>query len=167
VSESLYRFTLSRLWFTVSLFGDSGRHFLRELVSAVVRLAGDEIWKITAQEGDTVSTLLVLGLTGEPIGCQHLGQGSSRFIRSDWKLYMESASSVQEKRCLWENLRCANEEEFAKGISKLWIQRIEREGDMGATKRRVAERYVMASVVANRYGMPQGVYSDAYPFFVV
>jgi hypothetical protein len=148
------------------LFGDSGRHFLKESVSAVARLAGDEIWKITVQEGDGVSTLLVLGLTGEPIGCQHLGQGSPRFIRSDWRHYMESPSSITTKHTLWENLRCANEEEFVKGISKLWMQGIEREGDVGATKRRVAERYVMASVVANRYATPQGVYADAYRLVV-
>ena len=138
----------------MSLFGDSGRRFLKESVSTLTCLAGDEIWKVRVQtEEKTSCTLFVLGFTGEAIGCQPGEEGSALLVRSDWMKYMDSATgATRGARCgLWDNLRCANEEEYVKGISKAWIQNVEQEGDVGTAKRLVAERYVMASVMPNRY----------------
>lgn len=149
------RFILSKLWFTVSLFGDSGRRFLEESVLSLERLAGNEIWKVSVLTvKHVVQTIFVLGDTGEAIGYQDQDQDSSRLVRSDWKLYLDSASGLTRQNVL-NSLRCANEEEFKNGISRSWVQRTKGEGELGALKRKVASRYVMASVVANSVSGPQ------------
>jgi hypothetical protein len=49
-----------------------------------------------------------------------------------------------------EHLKWTNHEEYERGISKLWLKRIQNEGELGAAKLDAAERYVLACVVSNR-----------------
>lgn len=88
-------------------------------------------------------------MTGEAIGSQQDSESSSRRIRQDWGSHIV-ALGQDRSTSIWKYLRCANEEDFERGISKLWLKRIANEGHLGAMKRAVAQRYVMASVVANR-----------------
>lgn len=138
------------MWFAVSVYGDSGRRFLNEQIVTVKRLLGDELWEITlCNSGESVYVLFVLAMTGEAIGSQHGLQPSTYQLRQDWGSYITSLGRDTTKT-LSKYLRCANEEDFDRGISKLWLKRMANEGRLGSMKRSVAERYVMASVIANR-----------------
>lgn len=133
---------------------------MEESIVSLERLARDEIWKVSIFTPDQRTySLFVLSATGEAVGCQDQGYGS-RLIRSDWMHHLGSDGGSAK---LLDTLRCANEEEFVKGISKSWIRKVEKEGVVGDRKRRVAERYVIASVVANRYAHFLFVYCTNYP----
>lgn len=76
-------------------------------------------------------------------------------LRADWSAYVHQHLTRMGgiyHSSLMERLKWANYEEYSRGISKLWLSRIEAEGKIGAAKRVVAERYVLACVVSNRYG---------------
>jgi hypothetical protein len=114
------------------------------------RLPGDELWEVTLRNsGESAYVLFVLAMTGEAIGSQHGLEPSTYQLRQDWGSYITSLGRDTTKT-LNKYLRCANEEDFDRGISKLWLKRMANEGRLGSMKRSVAERYVMASVIANR-----------------
>jgi hypothetical protein len=114
------------------------------------RLPGDELWEVTLRNsGESAYVLFVLAMTGEAIGSQHGQEPSTYQLRQDWGSYITSLGRDTTKT-LNKYLRCANEEDFDRGISKLWLKRMAHEGRLGSMKRSVAERYVMASVIANR-----------------
>lgn len=72
-------------------------------------------------------------------------------LRADWSGYIASLSSSTRKRTrLIDYVSWTNAEEFLNGISRHWLKRVEGDGENGAAKKRVAERYVLASVVGNR-----------------
>lgn len=76
-------------------------------------------------------------------------------VRPDWSAYIadrQLPASAQDSPPLplLAYLKWQNHEEYYRGISKLWLQRIASEGDLGSAKRIVADRYVLACVFGNR-----------------
>ncbi|KAL0960606.1 hypothetical protein HGRIS_005638 [Hohenbuehelia grisea] len=117
-------------------------------------------------------TLYILEATGEVIGQapsheqstsdskNEPNQNKADFprlpvLRADWTFYIselavEAGKAGNSPRSsLLERVAWTNHEEYERGISKLWLRRIANEGVLGSAKRLVAERYVLASVVAN------------------
>ena len=77
-------------------------------------------------------------------------------LRADWLAYINhrqlpAGAHISPPPPLLANLRWQNQEEYYQGLSKHWIKRIAREGDVGVVKKALAERYVLACVVGNRY----------------
>lgn len=83
-------------------------------------------------------------------------------IRSDWSNYIasrlqilapneNSTTSRPADTPLLASLRWADHGEYERGISRHWLERTERMGEEGVALRIVAERYVLACVVGNRY----------------
>lgn len=76
-------------------------------------------------------------------------------LRADWLAYIDhrqlpAGAHITPPSPLLAALRWQNQEEHHRGLSKLWIKRIQGEGEGGKVKRIVAERYVLACVVGNR-----------------
>ena len=114
-----------------------------------------EIWAITVREGNLLSVFHVLESTCEVIGREgnapQLGIYPSG-LRSDWSEYISSHTgvSMESRSLILERFRWTNHEEYDRGISRHWLRRISGERNVGLCKKAVAERYVMACVVANR-----------------
>ncbi|KZP31480.1 hypothetical protein FIBSPDRAFT_776099, partial [Athelia psychrophila] len=161
------RFILTRLWFLLST-GDTGNTalaFSSDVVVDAQEVVKGEIWTVTVQKMPKIQlqTFYVLEQTCEVIGhsstsTQNLDVHSSHTtpkpVRADWWEYINfrqiSASAHDSPPApLLAHLKWQNHEEYMHGISKLWLKRIESEGDWGAVKRVVAERYIMACVVGN------------------
>ena len=75
-------------------------------------------------------------------------------IRVDWSEYVNdhilSSAEVPGRRLL-DRVHWAHYEEYQNGISRHFLTRIRDEREVGELKRRVAEKYILASVVENRY----------------
>lgn len=72
-------------------------------------------------------------------------------IRLDWSMLITPHEPKQEGgKDILDKLVWTNHEEYYKGISKLWLSKILREGSDGQTKFLVAKRYVLASIAGNR-----------------
>ncbi|EED81043.1 predicted protein [Postia placenta Mad-698-R] len=158
------RFVMSRLWFALSIgIGRSDSEipqWLCDVVADVQEVVKGEIWSVSVVSphfkpqgiiSSVKETFYVLESTCEVVGRQ---EAQEIPVRADWSEYvsrcLQSASSatiVHEP--LSRRLKWANHEEYEKGISRLWLKRIASEGPIGTAKRTVAERYVMACVVAN------------------
>ena len=152
-----FRFVLTRLWFTLSV-GTNGRDpsaWLKHTVEDAQEVVKGEIWAITIQDGNSLFEFYVLESTCEVIG-QALNAPQlevySSGLRADWSEYVSSHpdASVEPRNLISEHLRWANYEEYDQGVSRHFLRRISGEGDLGLSKKVVAERYVMACVVANR-----------------
>jgi hypothetical protein len=152
-----FRFILTRLWFTLSV-GTNERDpsaWLKRTVEDAQEIVKGEIWAITIRDGNSLSEFYVLESTCEVIGrtldAPQLEVYSSG-LRADWSRYISSHTSVcvGPRNLITENIRWANYEEYDRGISRHWLRRISGEGDVGLSKKVVAERYVLACVVANR-----------------
>ncbi|KAG0703794.1 hypothetical protein DFH29DRAFT_915118 [Suillus ampliporus] len=149
-------FVLTRLWFTLSV-GTNGRDpsaWLNDTVEDAQEIVKGEIWAITIRTGNSLSEFYVLESTCEVIGrALNAPQFEvySSGLRADWSEYITSytGASVEPRSLISEHLRWANYEEYDRGISRHWLRRISGEGDVGLSKKVVAERYVMACVVAN------------------
>jgi hypothetical protein len=74
---------------------------------------------------------------------------STTQLRADWSAYI--AIHVSSRLPLLTHLKWQNHEEYYRGLSKLWLKKIAGEGELGSAKRVVADRYVLACVVGNRY----------------
>lgn len=114
-----------------------------------------EIWSITVRDGSALSVFYVLGSTCEVIGRARNAPRLEVYpsgLRSDWSEYISShtCASMEPRSLILEHFRWANHEEYDRGVSRHWLRRISSEGDIGLWKKVVAERYVMACVVANR-----------------
>lgn len=80
-------------------------------------------------------------------------------IRADWSSYissrLKSSSSLSGAQPsslpLLASLRWADHGEYERGISRHWLKRTENMDEEGIALRVVAERYVLACVVGNRY----------------
>jgi hypothetical protein len=153
------------LWFHLSIGGNEDLGSWK--VVDAQQLVEDEIWSITFMSpSNALETLYILEATCEPIGYP---QAPSRPtgdsprdghpsipVRADWSDYIAMrllpASSLDAPLLsLLEYLKWTNHEEYDRGISRLWLKRISSEGVLGVAKRRVAERYVLACVVGNRF----------------
>ena len=164
---------MTKAWFAISECpGPSNTSpWLHSVVMDTREIVPDEIWEVTtmtAAQGSTTEkkeTFYILEPTCEVIGCppyepaclpetapnaQH-----SLPIRMDWSEYVAdrivSPTESPGKRLL-DQVQWAHYEEYQNGISRHWVTRTQGEGEVGELKRRVAEKYILASVVENRYG---------------
>ncbi|KAG2101048.1 uncharacterized protein F5147DRAFT_639897 [Suillus discolor] len=151
-----FRFILTRLWFTLSV-GKNGRDpsaWLKYVVEDAQEVVRGEIWAITIRDGNSLYEFYVLESTCEVIGralnAPQLEVYSSG-LRADWSRYIASHTGISAgpHNLFLKNLRWANYEEYDRGISRHWLHRISFEPDVGLSKKAVAERYVLACVVAN------------------
>ncbi|KAF8195419.1 hypothetical protein BJ912DRAFT_140731 [Pholiota molesta] len=123
-----------------------------------------EIWTITVQSSSSINTFYVLETTCEVIGEQEAAGTfpSSHSLRTDWSSYIAARRNSisppvasNDSLGLLEHLQWSNHEEYSRGISKVWLSRIEREGDAGSEKLEVARRYILACVVSNSVSGPR------------
>ena len=130
-------------------------------ITKVEEVIPDEIWKITVQSSSSNRVYFVVEATCEVIGQSDEGNNRSAktcYLRPDWEEYIETklgslplpAPPCDVPLGLLEHLHWSNHEEYAKGISKIWMARIRTEGDLGLAKLTVAQRYITACVVSNR-----------------
>jgi hypothetical protein len=131
------------------------------------------VWSITTRSSSSaVEVFYVLEATCEVVGhppspppLSPDQAGLSKFpggripLRADWSAYIEaripqsSPSIAGRIPSLMEHLKWTNHEEYERGMSTLWLRRIQNKGQLGVAKLVVAERYILACVVGNRYGM--------------
>ena len=144
-----------------------------------------EVWEVTTMtvaQGSIAAkeeTFYVLEPTCEVIGHPptvplslpgiHPNTQRSLPIRIDWSEYITdriiSLAEGSGKRLL-DRVQWANYEEYQNGIGRHWLTRTRGEGEVGELKRRVAEKYVLASVVENRYGIWIYKSSEAYDLVI-
>jgi hypothetical protein len=126
---------------------------LNESVFACQVLPGNEIWRVSlSKESGSTYSVYVLASTGEPLGRKQGATTGDFSVRPDWLNFVDSlANEGRESRRISDFLKWTNGEEFENGISKAWLHRIEGDAEVGVFKRQIAEKYIMASVVANRY----------------
>ncbi|KAH9911500.1 uncharacterized protein B0H18DRAFT_892711 [Fomitopsis serialis] len=163
------KFVLSRLWFALSIGcgADDSKSisWLQAVVVDAQPVIPNEIWSITVEHGIGSSqqreTFYVLEATYEPVGRPAVAHSPGQRdpatqpdmpVRADWSKYVDRhlrSSKESTTLRLLDQLKWANHEEYERGISRLWLKRIQGEGELGRAKRIVAERYVLACVVAN------------------
>ncbi len=131
-------------------------------ITKVEEVIPDEIWKIAVQSSSSNRVYFVVEATCEVIGQQsdedNNHSAKTCYLRPDWEGYIETklrtlplpAALCDVPLGLLEHLQWTNHEEYAKGISKIWVARIRTEGDLGLAKLTVAQRYIIACVVSNR-----------------
>lgn len=139
--------------------------WLRSVVIGAREVVPGEIWDVTtttATKGSTSAkeeTFYVLEPTCEVIGHPAVismtlpDAPSSLPIRVDWSGYVnDRILSLTEApgKGLLDRVQWAHYEEYQNGISRHFLARTQREGEVGGLKRRIAEKYVLASVVENR-----------------
>ncbi|KAG2155813.1 uncharacterized protein EDB93DRAFT_1080161 [Suillus bovinus] len=152
-----FRFIVTRLWFTLSVGTTSERDptaWLKRTVEDAQEVVKGEIWAITIRDENSLSEFYVLESTCEVIGRALNAPQSEVYssgLRADWSRYISSRTGISAgpRNSISENLRWANYEEYDRGISRHWLRRISGEDDVGLSKKVVAERYVLACVVAN------------------
>lgn len=160
---TLHRFALSSLWFALSIGGRDSEEWLRCTITDAQEVIQDEIWVVTVQSSDRhaatqVRSFYVLEETCEVIGRPNPAATSSSVLalRSDWSGYIQARLTNASTQLgfgpsLLRNMKWAHYEEYERGISRLWLKRLDKEGDLGQMKRVVAERYTLACIMANRY----------------
>ncbi|KAJ6508939.1 hypothetical protein C8R45DRAFT_1170057, partial [Mycena sanguinolenta] len=150
------RFLLTRLFFSVSVGGArEGKGWDEGQIVDAQELVAGEVWTITVQHSATSKeSFYVLEPTCEPLTAVP-DSGSTTGgvpVRADWSAYITHRASSTEKSPAPRLLEClswTNHEEYQLGISRLWLKRVDAEGEMGRMKRVVAERYILACIVAN------------------
>ena len=126
-------------------------------------LVEGEIWSITIRSSSSTEVLYVLEATCEVVGHPPLSPDQRTLsqplvggipIRADWSTYIESRASQPPAAgridSLMAHLKWTNHEEYDRGISRLWLKKIQSQGELGAAKLLIAERYVLACIAGNR-----------------
>ncbi|KAG5646540.1 hypothetical protein DXG03_003307 [Asterophora parasitica] len=135
----------------------------KTMILDVQELVEGEIWSVELSSSMGKEVIYVLECTCEVVGhppAPHVPELDGKTaaldpypLRADWSVYISQClSSLPRPPSLMEHLKWTNHEEYDRGISKLWLSRTQGEGDIGAAKRLVAERYILACVVGNRWG---------------
>ncbi|KAI0669193.1 hypothetical protein C8Q78DRAFT_1042116 [Trametes maxima] len=164
------RFVLTRAWFELSVGTSSGakedsNSWLNGMIVDAQEVVKDEIWSITVDDPPSATrpsrseTVYVLEATCEVVGrpSQQTGGGASVAlpVRADWSDYISRRTGpASDDGCLFSRLKWPSHEEFDRGISRVWLKRVEGEGEIGVTKRVIAERYIFACVVGNSISGP-------------
>lgn len=155
------RYVLTRMWFSISIgsYGHDSSAWTESRVVDVQEVPGNQVWRVYTQRKGISEAFYVVGATCEVIG-HVLPRRSTKVenecsLRPDWSAYLTGVLSVPSsatllRTSLLDRIHWSNCEDYERGISKLWLRRISREGDLGDAKRCIAERYILASVVANR-----------------
>ncbi|KAJ7069896.1 hypothetical protein C8F01DRAFT_1016100 [Mycena amicta] len=149
------RFILTRHFFKVSI-GDGklqgGPGWREGQIIDAQQLVPNQVWKITISHSrKETESFFVLEQTCEPLAAPTGSQNSGFSVRVDWSAYITECtqsnhSSIQP---LITRLNWTNHEEYDRGISRLWLKRMDEAGKMGFVKRLTAERYILACVVGN------------------
>ncbi|KAF9014544.1 hypothetical protein BDZ89DRAFT_1166791 [Hymenopellis radicata] len=151
------RFLLTRLFFCVSVGQPS--EWIDGQIVHVQQLVDGEIWCVTMERNSSRESFYVLEATCEVVG--RVEDSSSKAddyqripVRADWSDYIAHRLSPPTVHTippppLMEQVSWTNHEEYERGISRHWLKRIRREGSLGAVKEVIAERYILACVVAN------------------
>ncbi|KAJ3910623.1 hypothetical protein F5879DRAFT_928273 [Lentinula edodes] len=172
------RFLITRLFFTVSVGGgQSVNDWLNGMIVDAREIIKGEVWCIDViQTSKALETFYVVESTCEVVGfapSPSKAEGPLPIkMRADWSSYIDQRSSIIPPlqlitngpgrqldptrslssipaTSLMDQLSCVNHEEFTKGISKLWLKKVQIQQEVGVAKRVVAERYILASVVEN------------------
>ncbi|KAI0324900.1 hypothetical protein GY45DRAFT_1288163 [Cubamyces sp. BRFM 1775] len=162
------RFALTRMWFELSVGTSSGTKedpdsWLNGTIIDVQEIVADEIWSVSlvyarsAMQAWKQETVYVLEATCEVVGRSpqsHSDESAEDTaaipLRADWSAYIVQRSALSpDDAPLLSHLKWSCHEEYDKGMSRLWLQRIAQEGEVGLVKRIVAERYILACVVSN------------------
>ncbi|KIY71696.1 hypothetical protein CYLTODRAFT_345435, partial [Cylindrobasidium torrendii FP15055 ss-10] len=154
------RFLLTRLFFVVSVGQDTP--WAVQIID-VQEVVPGEVWSVKLKNGSVVETFHVLEATCEPIGRPNPAEdaNNSNFadqkidLRADWSGYilerLVTSVSVNKTtpKALLDHIAWPNHEEYDRGIGRHWLKQIRHEGQLGAVKEVIAQRYVFACVVAN------------------
>ncbi|KAJ7758529.1 hypothetical protein DFH07DRAFT_741558 [Mycena maculata] len=148
------RFLLTRLFFQVSVGGGKeGKGWTEGQIVDAQRLVNDEVWAITVRHSATsTECFYVLESTCEPLTTTTESPETGLPVRTDWAAYIAHRMTLPTDPPpprLLDYLSWTNHEEYLLGISRLWLKRIEGEGEIGIAKRITAERYILACVVGN------------------
>lgn len=135
---------------------------MQQKVVGVHEVVPDQIWMINVlcAQQKYAQSLYILDATCEvvgsaqqpsdPLNCELVTQTmTSTPLRADWTAFIQHHVANKSMSPLLTHLKWAHLEEYDKGISRFWLKRIEFEGELGSLKRTVAEKYVLACVVAN------------------
>ncbi|KAF9468607.1 hypothetical protein BDZ94DRAFT_1245823 [Collybia nuda] len=157
------RFLLTQLYFSVSITNETHDQFKSKIVDAQEIILG-ELWSITVSSTKSMEVYYVLEATCEVVGRSSLRASTQPEdsppgllpIRADWSAYINAQSSLSSpiNVSLMSHLKWTNHEEYDRGLSRVWLKRAQGEGVLGEIKRVVAERYVLACVVANSVSGP-------------
>ncbi|KAJ3815312.1 hypothetical protein F5876DRAFT_30832 [Lentinula aff. lateritia] len=163
------RFLMTRLFFTVSVGGgQSINDWLNGMIVDAREIIKGEVWCIDVMQTSKALSAVVESFYVVESTCEVVGFAPSPSkaegplpikLRADWSSYIDqrqldptrSLSSIPATS-LMDQLSCMNYEEFTKGISKLWLKKVQIQQEVGVAKRVVAERYILASVVENSVG---------------
>ncbi|KAH6912565.1 hypothetical protein BKA70DRAFT_1264196 [Coprinopsis sp. MPI-PUGE-AT-0042] len=157
------RFLTTLFYFHVSIGFDRRAQFLRKSIETVEQIVPGEIWKVGmcsdswGREAYYVleSTCEVVGIEAGSKDGNSDNDAPAHPLRADWTAYISKKKSdladgeISVQKSLFQSLRWPNHEEYTHGISKVWISRVENEGEIGKYKLVVAKRYVLACVVGN------------------
>ncbi|KAJ7696042.1 hypothetical protein B0H17DRAFT_1054693 [Mycena rosella] len=147
------RFLLTRLFFQVSVGGGKdGKGWTEGQIVDAQQLVQDEVWTITVRHSAaSTESFYVLESTCEVLTATTDSASPGLPVRADWAAYIAHRASVHGLPAprLLDYLSWTNHEEYLLGISRLWLKRIEGEGETGVAKRITAERYIFACVVGN------------------
>lgn len=128
-----------------------------------------DVWKISVlsfdsnpdQGGDkgTTETYWVLAETGEVIGRPQddpfatSGPSPLTELRFDWTYFLDMQEQIGVR--ILDRVRWSNAEDYQYGISRHWLKpRLKDDAsELQKAERIVAERYVLASVAANRFAL--------------
>ncbi|TBU61886.1 hypothetical protein BD310DRAFT_812385 [Dichomitus squalens] len=163
------RFVLTRAWFELSigLPHDSRTNpnsWLHGTIVDVREVVPAEVWSVTIHYSTCLTpprereVLYILEATCEVIGrpsngcILSLGESAAAGLplRADWSTYIaHRVAPCSIAKPLVSHMKWACQEDYDQGISTLWLKRVSVEGQLGITKRTIADRYVMACVVGN------------------
>ena len=161
---------MTRFYFLISVQGidhPDAQH--QHVIVNCTEIVGDEIWLISISSPSKREEYYVLESTCEVIGCSD-GTVHCQYKpdmvqpRIDWSSYIAQCatqSSERSKSCLFDRLKWNNQEDYAKGISKHWLKRMREEGQ-GHAKAKIALKYILACVVANRYSFAITIPSESH-----
>ncbi|KAJ4482205.1 hypothetical protein J3R30DRAFT_3457761 [Lentinula aciculospora] len=172
------RFVMTRLFFIVSIQNnkewlDSMVVDAREIIKGEIWCI--DVAKPSKSLSTVVKSFYVLESTCEVVGFAPIPSKAEGPLpiqmRADWSSYINQrlltmhpssqlkstgrqldptrSSSSIPATSLMDQLSWTNHEEFTKGISNLWLRKVKIQQEVGAAKRKVAERYILASVVEN------------------
>ncbi|KAF8550818.1 hypothetical protein OG21DRAFT_1419114, partial [Imleria badia] len=153
------RFVLTRMWFATSIgaYGHDASTWSRCVIQDVREVVKGEIWQIIAQDNRTGESwsYYVLEATCEVIGRPPSSQSEDTLgycLRADWTAWISQQSRAPLDTGPASLLACvkwSNNEDYHRGISKAWLRRVQDQDADSIAKKCVAERYILASVVAN------------------
>jgi hypothetical protein len=132
-----------------------------EIIADAQEVIEGEIWTITTRSLGLSTIIYVLETTCEVIGYlpSPLSQDQSlltmKTLRADWSEYVVERLNQKDFQppSLMERLVWTNHEEYERGISKLWLKTVSKDVELGIAKRLIAQRYILACVVANRWAV--------------